>query len=135
MYIFRKGCMSSVVYTHLLQWPKGVLTVVKCSQDDSWRGVLSAWSSFFESNSIFTADSLEYAQILWVTLQEGKRRHANIQMTYSELSRNHWVTRNTSWALWKLTDVLLVTHGQQRCVKQGRDRLWPLDWGKGLCIC
>lgn len=65
------------MFTHLIQWPNGMLLWLEIPQNDLWRKWLSAWSSFLGSDLILALDSLEPVQTLGPIFQMEKLRLAN----------------------------------------------------------
>ena len=65
------------MFTHLIQWPNGMLLWLELPQNDLRRKWLSAWSSFLGSDLILALDSLEPVQTLGPIFQMEKLRLAN----------------------------------------------------------
>ena len=69
--------LEVALFTHLIQWPNGMLLWLELPQNDLQRKWLSAWSSLLGSDLILALDSLEPVQTLGPIFQMKKLRLAN----------------------------------------------------------
>ena len=65
------------LFTHLIQWPNGMLLWLELPQNDLQRKWLSAWSSLLGLDLILALDSLEPVQTLGPIFQMEKLTLAN----------------------------------------------------------
>ena len=120
--------LEVALFTHLIQWPNGMLLWLELPQNDLQR--LSTWSSLLGSDLILALDSLEPVQTLGPIFQMKKLRLANRWITWSFWSQRKQGNQEQSQVVGECSRCRETSLVRRALIKETGIELLPLGWRK-----